>query len=54
MPEATFIIRGAIVDFTRLDNLYVSLKRETEKLLKDWTIDIQVKYTEKMGEIPKE
>ncbi len=52
MPEATFIIRGSIEDFTRLDNLYKGLKREGDKLLKDWTIDVQVKYTEKKGEKP--
>jgi len=54
MPACTFIIRGDILDFTRLDNLYKSLIRETEKLLKDWSLDIEVKYTEKMGEKPTE
>lgn len=53
MPQATFIIRGAIEDFTRLDNLYKSLKREGEKLLTEWTIDVEVKYTEKQGEKPE-
>lgn len=50
MPEATFNIKGEIEDFTRLDNLYKSLKREAEKLLSSWTIDIKVEYTEKKGE----
>lgn len=50
MPECTFIIRGAIEDFTRLDNLYKSLLRESEKLLNDWTLNVEVKYTEKQGE----
>ncbi len=54
MPEATFIIRGSIEDFTRLDNLYKSLKREGGKLLDAWTIDVQVKYSEKKGEKPLE
>lgn len=54
MPAATFILRGDITDFTRVDNLYSSLKREADKMLKDWTIDVEVKYTEKMGEVPKE
>lgn len=52
MPEATFIIRGSIEDFTRLDNLYKSLKREGDKLLEQWTIDVEVKYSEKKGEKP--
>ncbi len=52
MPEATFIIRGSIKDFTRLDNLYKALKREAEKLLEQWTMDVEVKYSEKKGEIP--
>ncbi|GAI65194.1 unnamed protein product [marine sediment metagenome] len=52
MPEATFIIRGSIEDFTRLDNLYKSLKREGDKLLTDWTINVEVKYAEKKGEKP--
>lgn len=52
MPEATIIIRGSIEDFTRLDNLYRSVKREGEKLLSGWTIDIEVKYSEKAGEKP--
>lgn len=52
MPEATFIIRGSIEDFTRLDNLYKSLKREGDKLLKEWSIEVEVKYSEKKGEKP--
>lgn len=53
MPQTTFIIRGAIEDFTRLDNLYRILKREGDKLLSDWTIDVEVKYSEKKGEKPE-
>jgi len=49
-PQCTFIIRGAIEDFTRLDNLYKSLLRESDKLLSDWTLDVEVKYTEKKGD----
>lgn len=52
MPECTFIIRGAIADFTRLDNLYSALKREALKLLRDWEIQAEVKYSEKQGEKP--
>ena len=47
MPEATFTLSGNIADFTRLDNLYKSLKREAEKLLSDWTFDVKVTYSEK-------
>ncbi|MBA7609465.1 hypothetical protein ES703_16656 [subsurface metagenome] len=50
MPECTFIIRGAIEDFTRLDNLYKSLLRESNKLLDKWELNVEVKYTEKEGE----
>jgi len=50
MPECTFIITGAIEDFTRLDNLYKSLLRESDKLLENWVLNVQVKYTEIQGE----
>lgn len=51
MVQSTFIIRGSIQDFTRVDNLYKIIKREGDKLLKEWTIDVEVKYSEKEGEI---
>lgn len=50
MPKATFTIEGQIGDFTRIDNLYTSLKREGQKLLKEWTIKLDVEYQEKQGE----
>lgn len=53
MPQASFVIKGDIADFTRLDNLYKSLKREGEKLLTNWTIDVEVKYSEKQGDKPE-
>lgn len=52
MPQSTFVIKGDIEDFTRLDNLYKALKRESGKLLKNWTLDVEVKYTEKEGDKP--
>ena len=52
MPMSTIIIRGEIEDFTRLDNLYKNLKREGDKLLKNWEIQVEVKYSEKAGEKP--
>lgn len=54
MPACTFIIRGDIKDFTRLDNLYASLLREAKKLLTAWSLDIDVKYSLKEGEEPQE
>ncbi len=51
MPEATFNITGNIADFTRLDNLYKSLIRESDKLLSQWEIKISVVYSEKQGEV---
>ncbi len=52
MPISIFTVKGDIEDFTRLDNLYSALKRETEKLLKNWTIDVAVTYSEKQGDKP--
>ncbi len=54
MPQATFTINGDIKDFTRLDNLYVSLKRETVKLLEKWNIDVNVVYSETEATQPEE
>ena len=54
MPECTFTIKGAIADFTRLDNLYKSLIRESDKLLTGWEMNVEVKYSEKQGEKTKE
>lgn len=53
MPESVYIIRGTIVDFTRADNLYAALKREADKLLKDWSINVEIKYFEEVGKEPK-
>jgi len=47
MPKATFTITGEITDFGRVDNVYNSLKREGVKLLKNWTINVNVEYEEK-------
>jgi len=52
MPKATFTITGEIEEFERVDNLYRSLKREGEKLLKNWEIKLDVEYEEKEGEKP--
>lgn len=54
MPECTFTLIGDVADFTRVDNVYKSLKREAVKGLKGWTITVEVKYTEKEGEKPLE
>lgn len=50
MPQAIITIEGNIEDFTRLDNVYRSIKRESEKLLKDWKLKINVVYSEAQGE----
>ncbi|MBA7522309.1 hypothetical protein ES705_14427 [subsurface metagenome] len=50
MPQATFTLVGKIEDFTRLDNLYKSLVRESDKLLSEWELAIAVSYSEKQGE----
>ncbi len=47
MPKATFTITGEITDFGRVDNVYNTLKREGAKLLKNWTINVNVDYEEK-------
>lgn len=51
MLKATFTISGNIKDFPRIDNLYRALKREGEKLLTDWQIEVDAKYQEKKGDI---
>lgn len=50
MPQCTFTVSGDIKDFTRADNLYVSLKREMQKLLTNWTITADIKYSEQEGQ----
>jgi len=50
-PEVVVTLTGKIVDFTRLDNLYNVMKRETQKLLKDWEFSIKVEYGEKEKEV---
>ena len=46
-PEVTVTLTGKISDFGRIDNVYNVLKREGSKLLKDWNMDISVKFSEK-------
>ena len=52
--ECKFVIQGNIADFDRVDNAFTAIKRETVKLLKDWSITLSVEYTEKAGtaEVP--
>jgi len=52
MPACTFIIRGEIADFTRIDNFYKALVRESNKMLTKWELNAEVKYLEKQGEKP--
>ena len=46
-PEVEVKLTGKITDFGRMDNVYTVLKREGAKLLKDWNIEINVKFSEK-------
>lgn len=50
MPKAVFSVEGEIEDFTRVDNIYRTLKREAGKLLTKWTIKFDVEYEESEGE----
>ena len=51
MPLARFTVEGEIKEFTQIDNLYRTLRREGSKLLRDWKITFDVNYTEKEGEL---
>ena len=55
MPQATFTIKGNIKDFGRVDNAYAAFRREAQKALKDWELNIDISYEEKQGqgEIPQ-
>jgi hypothetical protein len=50
-PRATFKVTGTIKDFTRADNLYRTMKRESGKLLEGWTIEFNIDYVEREGEL---
>lgn len=44
--EIVITLKGKIADFDRLDNVYRSIKREAEKLLSDWELEIEMNYRE--------
>jgi len=46
MPKTSFKITGDIENFDRIDNLFKTMKREGEKLLKNWVIEVESSYTE--------
>ncbi|MBA7478795.1 hypothetical protein ES707_14223 [subsurface metagenome] len=46
MPRASFKITGEIDDFSRVDNLHTSMRREGAKLLKKWIIEVEVLFSE--------
>jgi len=52
MIRTTFKITGDIEDFARVDNLYKVMKREGDKLMKKWELEIDVTFIEKEGEQP--
>ena len=49
--KASFTVEGEIEDCTRIDNLYNSLKRESQRLLRDAKIHVKVDYTESVGKL---
>jgi hypothetical protein len=55
MVNCTFKIKGEIKDFNRIDNVYASLKKQTQQLLEGWEIEIDVNFVERAGtvELPK-
>lgn len=46
MPQATFKITGEIAEFDRVDNLYRVMKKEGEKLLTNWVIEVEASFKE--------
>ena len=53
MPKATFTITGDIADFGRVDNVYSALKREGSKLLRNWTMNVNVDFEETQASVEK-
>ena len=53
--DCKFTITGKIIAFDRIDNALNSMRTQVEKLLKDWSIQIEVNYTEQQGtgEVPQ-
>jgi len=45
-PEVVVTLTGKISDFSRIDNVYTTLKREGAKLLKNWDLKINVTFAE--------
>ncbi len=45
-PQVVITLTGNIADFTRLDNVYKAMKRESAKLLKNWELKIDVNFQE--------
>jgi len=45
--EVKISITGLISDFSRIDNVYLSMKRECEKIFSKWNFDISIEYHEK-------
>lgn len=54
MPQCNFSFTGDIKDFTRVDNLYTVLKRELDKFLTAWKIEVEIKFSEEMEIKPEE
>ena len=54
MPQCNVNFTGDIKDFTRVDNLYTVLKRELDKFLTAWKIEVEIKFSEEMETTPEE
>jgi len=54
VAKAVFKITGEIKDFTRVDNVFAAMKREAEKGLDPWKIEVIIEFEETggKGEIP--
>jgi len=54
VAKAVFKITGEIKDFTRVDNVFAAMKREAEKGLDPWKIEVMIEFeaTGGKGEIP--
>ena len=55
MVNCNFKISGEILDFNRIDDALKAVRTQSQKLLKNWTIEVSVEYTEKygVGELPQ-
>ena len=55
MPNCTFKIDGEIQNFSRIEDAFKAIRTQSEKLLNNWKIELNVQYTEAAGkgELPQ-